>query len=172
MKPKFKNITEANELIYNQFLEFHNKKFNFRYMLYTVCMFLFILYMIIFNIIYNNLKFIVIIILMGLISLLVYKIYLKGKVVDRELKSSKIRNKEEILYKFYDRFFVVIKNNVKQKMRYSKLYKIHQDKFNFYLYIDETHAFIMSKSGFIEGNLKDFKMFISKKCRFKYKKQI
>ena len=170
MKPKFKNITEANELIYNQFLEFHNKKYGKKETTCAIFMFLVILYIIIFNIIYNKLKFIVIIISIVLITLYINKIYHKAKVAEKELKSSKVKNKEKIIYKFYDNCFIVTKNKEKQKMRYSKLYKIHQDNFNFYFYIDKTHAFLINKKGFIEGNLKDFKKFISKKCRFKYKK--
>lgn len=167
---KFRNITKSNKQIYNEFLEFHNKKYGKKENIRTVIMFLFILYIIIFNIANSNLKLIVFFILIILTSFFIYKLYYPQKVVERELKSSKIKNKEDILYNFYDRYYEVIKNGRKQKMLYYKLYKIHQDKTNFYFYIDETHAFIISKNGFVKGNLKEFKNFISKKCRFKYKK--
>lgn len=54
-------------------------------------------------------------------------------------------------------------------MKYYKLYKIYETKTFFYLYIDNDHAFLINKSGFVRGLSDDFSKFINKKCLFKYK---
>ena len=89
------------------------------------------------------------------------------KTARRELKSSKIKNREEIEFSFYNKYFTTKINQKKQKVRYFGIYKVCNDNKNFYLYLDKTHAFIISKNGFIKGTSEEFEKFIMKKCRFK-----
>ena len=170
MKLKFKNITKCSKQIYYDFIDFHNKKYGKKESAKIIGMILAVAYIIIFNVVYNRLNFLLILSLIGVIALVVHQIIRKYKVTEKELKSSRIKNQEEIIYNFYERYFEIINNKKTQKMKYYKLYKIHQDKTNFYFYIDETHAYIIDKRGFVKGSLTEFREFISKKCRFKYKK--
>ena len=170
MELKFKNITKCSKEIYNEFLEFHNKKFGLKERMNLIFILIVISYMLVFNIKFKNFKFIVIVVILLLIAFLSYKIYRRENTPKKELKSSKIRNNDEMIYNFYNLYLEVIRNKEKQRIWYSRIYKIHQDDLNFYLYLDETHALLMDKKGFVKGNLEEFKEFISKRCIFKYKK--
>lgn len=170
MELKFKNITKCNKEMYYKFLDYHNEKYGTKETAKLVVMIFVILYMIIFNINYNTFNVILTLGIVGIISLVAYQIYHKYQIPKKEVKTSKIKNKEEIIYNFYDKYFEIIKTNQIQKMKYNNICKIHQDRYNFYFYINETRAFIIDKKGFVEGELKDFKIFIKKKCKFKYKK--
>ncbi len=169
MKPKFKNITKCSKELYNQFLQFHANKYGKKYKAETIIVIIALIYMIIFNIVYGN-------ILMFFLIAIIFIIYIvrkknrQKKIVKKELKTSKIKNEEEIIFNFYTYHFDIILGNKKQKIRYYKLKRIHNDERNFYLYIAETQAFIVSKNGFINSTSKQFDEFISKKCRFKYRK--
>ena len=44
MKPLFKNTTKYNSKNYNEFINFHSKKFNFSYNAYTLIMCILLLY--------------------------------------------------------------------------------------------------------------------------------
>lgn len=170
MNLEFKNITKCNKQIYYQFLEFHNKKYGKKENFYMVCMFLGLIYITVFNIIHKNFSFLLCITFILIIFLLINSVRYRYKVVKKELKSPKVKNKEDLVYNFYEKYFEIIESNSSQKMKYYKLYKVHQDKNNFYFYIDKTHAFIIDKNGFIKGNIKEFKRFIARKCKIKFKK--
>lgn len=170
MELKFKNITKCSEQIYKDFLKFHNKRFGKKEALHLFIMLLFIVYIIVFNIKNHNFTFIIIISLIGLLAMFVYKVYHRETIADKELKSPKVQTKDEFIYNFYNMYFEVIRNNKKQRVWYVRLYRVYQDDINFYFYLDETHAYVMDKKGFIKGNLKDFKEYISKRCILKYRK--
>lgn len=169
MKPKFKNITKCSKELYNQFLQFHANKYGKKYKAETIIVIIALIYMIVFNIIYGNILMFLFIGIIFIIYIL-YKKVKQKKIVKKELKTSKIKNEEDIIFNFYNYYFDVILGNKKQRLRYYKLKRIHNDERNFYLYIEETQAFIVSKNGFINDKSKEFDIFISKKCRFKYKK--
>ena len=97
----------------------------------------------------------------------------QNNVVKEELESKKIEEQEKIEFYFYNKYYFVVKMNKKRQLvRYFKIYRINSDEKNFYLYTDKTHAFIVSKDGFIKGTAKEFDEFMAKKCKFKYSKQI
>ena len=167
---KFKNITKSTKDIYNQFLRFHNKKFGKKELLHLFLFLFFIAYFIVFNIKNKNYTYIIILIAIALIAGFVYKVIHRQNVPEKELKSKRILNQEEIIYNFYNLFFEVIRNNKKQSILYRQIYRVYQDENNFYFYIDATHALLVDKRGFVKGNLSEFKEFISKRCIFKYNK--
>lgn len=166
MELKFKNITKCTKKIYNEFLKFHGEKHKSEYLFKAIFMALVVAYMVIFNIAYKNYIIALIIIVMAVLFCVSREKYLK-KTTRRELKSSKIKNNEEIEFCFYSKYFTTKVNQKKQKVRYYKIYKICNDEKNFYLYLDKTHAFIVSKDGFAKGSPEEFEKFILKKCRFK-----
>lgn len=168
MELKFKNITKCSKDMYNQFLKFHDKTYSGRDSFKTILIILIIVYMIIFNITYKNWLLVIILLAMAIAYFISNKRY-QNKVVSKQLKSSKIKNQEEIVYYFYKWYLKIETSSNIQNVRYYRIYRIHDDNANFYLYTDRTHAFVVSKNGFIKGNANDFKNFISKKCLFKYR---
>lgn len=168
MEIKFKNVTKCTANLYNKFLEFHSKKYKTRDMLAFCGIIIAIIYMITFNIIYKNYVY-ALIILTSAIFLFFLNEKRQMQVVEKQKKSTKIQNQSEVEYYFYNKYYFVIKMNKQREIiRYYKLYRINTDEQNFYLYLDKTHALILSKEGFIKGTPKEFKKFISKKCKFKY----
>ena len=166
MELKFKNITKCTKNIYNEFLRFHSQKHKNEYLLKAILILFVVTYMVIFNVIYKN--YIIALIIIGIAVLLcVSKECYQRKTTRRELKSSKIKNSEEIEFSFYNKYFTTKINQKRQKVRYFRIYKVCNDNKNFYLYLDKTHAFIISKNGFVKGTSEEFEKFIIKKCRFK-----
>ena len=169
MKPKFKNITKCSKELYNQFLQFHANKYGKKYKAEIIIVIISLIYMMVFNIINGNILMFLIISIICIIYIL-YKKVKQRKIVKKELKTSKIKNEEDIVFNFYNNSFDIILGKKKQKLSYYKLKRIHNDEKNFYLYIADTQAFIVSKNGFVNSTSKQFDEFIFKKCRFKYRK--
>lgn len=168
MEIKFKNITKCTASLYNQFLEFHNKKYKVRNILTVVTILIAVLYMIIFNIKYKNYSIVILVIAFTFLGFFIREKYQK-KVVKKELKSQKIKEEKQVEFYFYNKYYFVVKMNKKRQLvRYFKIYRINSDEKNFYLYTDKTHAFIVSKEGFIKGTAKEFDKFMAKKFKLKY----
>lgn len=166
MELKFRNITKCTKGIYNEFLRFHSEKHKSEYLIKAILILFVIAYMVIFNIVYKN--YMVALIIIGMVILFcISREHYQKRTAKRQLKSFKIKNSEEIEFSFYNKYFTTKVNEKKQKVRYYKIYKVCNDEKNFYLYLDKTHAFIISKTGFIKGTPEEFEEFILKKCRFK-----
>lgn len=168
MEIKFKNVTKCTSNLYSEFLRFHRKKYKTRDRFTFLIILIAVIYMIAFNIKYHNYIF-VLAILIGAFLIFVLNEKHQKKVVKKERNSAKVQNQSEVEFYFYNRYYFVVKINKQRKViRYYKLYRINSDNKNFYLYLDKTHALIVSKAGFVKGTPKEFKNFISKKCKFKY----
>lgn len=169
MEILFKNITKSSKKIYDQFLDFHNKRYKKRDMIQNIFFIIAISYMIIFNIVHQDYKMVLIISVLAALYLIGNNFQQKN-VVKKELKSEKVVQEKIIIYCFYDKYFTIEMNKKTQKYKYYELYRIHQDENNFYFYIDKTHTFIIDKKGFEKGTVQEFKEFLRKKCKFKFKK--
>lgn len=167
MKPLFKNISIYNSKNYNQFVKFHNKKFSFSYNMYTITMFVLLIYCMILNIVQR--KFLLILLFLGLIILwLLLRIYLPSQRY-KKTKKQYAKNKEsKVSFSFYKFNFTI----EKKSFYYFNLYKVFETKDCFYLYINEEHAAIVNKNSFEIGTAEEFSEFIKKKCLFKYRKQV
>ena len=55
-------------------------------------------------------------------------------------------------------------------MRYSRLYKVYENKEFFYMYLDKENALVLEKSGFERGDPDSFGKFLKEKIKSKYKK--
>ena len=167
MKPLFKNITKYNSKIYNQFIQFHGKKFSFSYNAYNIIMFILLLYCIILNIIEKNLIFILLFVALT-VFLFLLRIYCPTKRHEKA-KSEYAGNKEKAYtFSFYKNYFTIGEKFV----YYFKLYRIFETDHYFYLYIDDENAVLLSKNGFKIGSSEDFSKFIKKKCFLKYRKKV
>ncbi len=161
----FKNVTKYNSKNYNQFIEFHNKKYSFSNNFYTVIMTILLIYCIILNIKKQNVPFIFLFIAL-LIGFLLWRIYFPMKRYQKTHK--KLSNIKEACYTFSFYYFYFLLD--KKVIYYFKLYKVFETKDYFYLYINPDYAMLVSKSGFELGSAEDFSTFIKKKCLFKYRK--
>lgn len=171
MKPKkqeilFKNVTRYNTKNYNQFIEFHNKKYSFSTNSYTIIMTILLIYCVILNIKQKNIPLILLFVAL-LIGFLAWRIYFPMKRYQKTQKNF-AKTKETIsTFSFYDLYFLVDKKPI----YYFKLYKVFETKDCFYLYINQDYAMMVSKNGFKIGTAEEFSKFIQKKCFFKYRKQ-
>ena len=166
----FKNTTKYSKDIYNIFLEFHKKKFSFRYNLLSIAISMLILCFIILHIQYHHYG-IAIIFCACLTSFILYRYFHPIEEVRKDYNSDKITQENSFTFSFYDRYLKVYSKMKYSIIKYKDLYKIFEtDKF-FYLYLDNSHSLLLDKSGFKKGTPIEFRNFIKKKCPLKYSKQ-
>lgn len=167
MKPLFKNKTIYNSKNYNQFIEFHNKKYGFSYRIYNVIMIILLIYCIILNIVQKN--FLLILMFMAmLVIFLLFRIYLPIRQYQNTQKEYKKHKEVSFIFSFYKHYFTLNKKTY----YYVKLYKVFETNDYFYLYVDEDNAALVNKSGFKIGTAEGFSEFIKKKCLLKYSNKI
>jgi len=164
MKPIFTNKTTYDSRNYNEFVEFHAKKFSTSYNAYNLIMLILLLYCIILNIIQKNILLILLLLAMAAL-LFLFRIYLPMRKFEKTQEKYKKNKQTTYTISFYKYFFSVGKSN----FAYFKLYKIFETDDYFYLYIDEENAVLVSKTGFELGSPEEFTCFIKKKCPLKYK---
>lgn len=170
-KPIFKNETTYNSKLYNKFIKFHNNKFGNKYIFSTIIVCILLLYCIISNITVQNILLSLALFLI-MLAFLYYRIYIPISHYKKTRKT--FLNSKDIKFNFifYDYYFKIINNSKKQKtcskLYYFKLQKVIEDENYFYLYITNNNAALIDKNGFTLGSEKDFKIFIKKKCFFKY----
>ena len=170
MKVLFKNKTQYNKEIYKEFLEFHQEKYGTSYIFSTIVPTLLLIFCIIVQLQSRNFY---LAILTTIIAILFagWRFYDPIKTVKKEVQSKKIENEQEFIFKFYEKHFNIYSQKINSKIHYWQLHKIFETEEFFYLYIDKTHAFLLSKKGFEMGNSDEFAEFINRKWRFKFKKQ-
>ena len=171
LKLLFKNTTRYSKSVYDKFLAFHRKKYGFTYATYTIIVVAFILFALILQIKYHNFS-IAILLCCGLTCLILWRYLRPISEVSKEYQSDKIQNEKEYTFKFYDNFFTSEDNKEISEIKYHKLYKVFETSDFFYLYIDKTHAFLVSKSKFKNNNATEFSGFIRKKCWWCFSEQV
>ncbi len=169
-KKLFKNSTTYTQDIYIEFLDFHSKTFTFSYMLYTIFWTLLLLLCMYLSFGIGNI-FQGIVLTLGLILFLGYRIYRPKMIVKKEKKSDKFTSNNTNTFIFFDKNFEVKNNNGTFTYRYFMLHKVFETKDFFYLYVTRENAFLISKSAFSLGSSDDFSKFIKKKCGIKFKKK-
>ena len=169
MKILFKNTTKYTKAIYKEFVEFHNKKYNFQYTLFNIFIIALLLFFVICQISY---KYYVLAIISCIIftAFCLYRYFHPISVVVKELNGKTIKEEKSFTFKFYDKYFKVESGMELNLVKYYKLRRCFETKDFFYLYIDKTHAFLINKENFSIGNSKDFSKFIREKCFLKFKK--
>lgn len=166
MTPLFKNKTKYTEKNYQQFVNFHTKKYNFSYYAYTIIMAILMAYCCILAIVQKDFGLAVLFAFMFVIFL-VLRIYVPGRRYLKTKKDLKNEKSNSFTFNFYQHYFTIGKS----RLYYFKLHKVFETKDYFYLYVDEDNAALVSKSGFEIGTPADFTNFIKKKCLLKYSKQ-
>ena len=163
LKLLFKNTTKYTKTVYDNFLVFHNKKYQLTYMAYTAIVVAFILFTLIFQVKYHNFT-IAIVLCCGLTVFVLWRFFRPVAEVTKEYKSEKIQKEKEFTFKFYDKYFVTEDDKQYSKIKYYQLHRVFETSDFFYLYIDKKHAFLLDKTKFKKDNPSEFSSFIKKKC--------
>ena len=165
MKILFKNTTKYNSKNYNQFVEFHNNKYNTYYKLYTLIYVLIFLYCFIINAKQKNVLFSLLFILI-ILAFLIYRIFVPAYKYKKS--SNKLKNNKQLIcvFCFGEHYFTM--NG--QKVYYIRLHKVIETSDYFYLYVDKENAALVNKKGFSKGEPSEFSDFIKKKSLFKFEK--
>ena len=159
LKILFKNKTTYSEDVYNEFLEFHRKKFGLKFASFNICIIALILTCIVYLVSYRNYTSAIMFCI--ILTVFIFLRYFKPALeVSNDYKSEKISNNSTFTFTFYDKYFTVKEKNDIYKSKYRNLYKIFETDNYFYLYIDKNHSFLLDKTGFIVGNSNDFNKFI------------
>lgn len=164
----FKNRTKYTKEIYDTFLEFHRKKYHFSYLAYNVIIIALILFCLTVQVKYHNFT-IAILFCCILTGFILWRYLHPTSEVSKEYQSDKIQKEQIFTFKFYKNFFTCENTKEIQKVQYYRLYRIFETDDFFYLYIDRTHSFLVSKTSFNLGKASDFSSFIHKKCFFRYR---
>ena len=167
MKILFKNRTKYSRDNYDEYLEFHRKKYGFKYTFFTVLVVSAILFCIVMQVSYHYYS-LAIILCSGLTSFLLWRFLHPTYEVSKEYNSEKIKTEKEFAFIFYDKFFKVYSKFEVYELKYFKLYKVFETDNFFYLYIDKNHSMLLQKSGFSKGSPEDFSRFIKRKTLWKY----
>lgn len=169
MKLLFKNTTQYTKPVYDEFLEFHRKKYHLTYTIYTAVVTALVLFCIVLQVKYHNFT-LAILVCCVLTAFILWRLLHPVSEVAKEYKSDKIKKEKEFTFKFYDKFFIVSDDKEFSKLKYFNLYRVFETNSFFYLYIDKTHSFLLNKSCFKKQNPHEFSIFIKKKCWWCYKK--
>ena len=106
MKPLFKNITNYNSKMYNEFINFHDEKFGFSYNAYNVVTIILLIYCIILNIIHKEFSLLLIFIAMLAIFVL-YRIYFPIKKYQKDQKKYSRKRNSQFAFVFYKHYFKI-----------------------------------------------------------------
>lgn len=164
MKILFKNTTKYDKENCNNFIMFHNNKYGRKELIQGILVALFAIYVLIFNIVYKNWAFIIILLLLCAL------VYLINKYKSEKNKNKKEKVKEFTFY-FYEKYIKIKYKRQFERVRYFEIKKVFETNENFFLYMDEKSSLILDKDKFEIGTSKEFSQFIRRKCPFKYSKE-
>lgn len=167
MKVLFKNKTKYSKETYYKFIKFHNIKYGFKYKFYTILIIILLIYCAILTFSKNvwglGITFTLITILFTL-----YRFFEPISLIKKELKSKAISKEKTFIFKFYENYFKIVDGMEYTQVSYLKLKKVFELNDFFYLYIDKSHAFLISKNGFTYKTAEEFSNFIKRKCWYKF----
>lgn len=166
MNKLFENTTTYTPKIYKEFVAFHNKKYNFNYHLYTLCILFLIVFCMVLQFLYGHITLGILFIFV-MISFLLYRVFHPYLFVKKEAKSDKVQKQLKNTYSFYDNHMEIKNNKNIVKLKYYKLYKIFETENCFYLYINKNYSYVLTKDGFTKGNPEEFYKFLKKKLWYK-----
>lgn len=169
MKELFKNTTTYTKQEYQKFLDFHEKKFQSSYNVYTLFISFLLLLCAGFQIAYRNLTLFFIFLLL-FICFIAYRIFHPLYIVKKQVKEKKVSPSATNTFLFYNNYLKVYNQKGESQLSYFKLHRIYETKYYFYLYLDHTYAFLVSKAGFENDVAKDFGVFIKGKMKGKYRR--
>lgn len=171
MEELFENKTKFSQKEYNTFLKSYKEEYATSETLYMVFNIIFFGFSMIYAFISGEIL-LGLILLVGILIYLWYKIIRTSKRVYRDMNSEKLSGKFVNTYKFYKNYFKVENPDGNAQIAYFKLYRIVETNTHYYIYLSREAAFIVSKIGFTKGTATEFSEFLRKKVFFKYKNRI
>ena len=102
---------------------------------------------------------------------LFYKFVFIPKKIKKQEQSNQLVKEYIITYTFFKNHFISKNEEKEASTSYFNIYKVIETKTNYYIYMSREYAFIISKDGFIKGKEEEFKEFIKKKVKLKYKQE-
>lgn len=162
MEIRFQNTSTYTLEAYKKFIEFHNRKYNFKYNAYTFFIICLCLFCMVLQFRYGNIGLGILFILI-LVGFIFYRILHPLFFIKKEANSSKIKNQTTNIYTFYDDFVIIKSEEKEAKLSYYKFYKVFETKDRFYLYLNKNYAYILFKNNFSIGESKQFMPFMKKK---------
>lgn len=147
---------------------FHNKKYHFAYIAYTVFVLSFLLLFLIIQVKSHNLT-LAFLACCGLTFFILWRFFRPVSDVKKEYKSDKIQKQTKFTFKFYHKLFTIEDDKQISTIKYYQLYRVFETRDFFYLYIDKSHSFLIDKSCFKKNSPDNFSKFIKKKCWWNYK---
>ena len=167
LKVLFKNTTKYNKKVYEEYLQFHSKKYKFSYILYTATIIALFLFCLISQVAYHNFT-LAITFCIFISCFFLWRFLHPIAEVRKEFNSKKIQEEKEFSFIFYEKNFKIRDKLQFEVIRYSFIRKVFETPTFFYLYIDKTHAYLLSKDSFSIGSADEFSNFIHKKCWLKF----
>lgn len=167
MEKRFENTTIYTQEIYSHFLEFHNRKYNLKYNLYTCFISFLLIFCMVLQFLNGNIDICIIFVLV-FIAFIFWRVFHPYLIVEKEVTSDKIQKQLQNTYSFFDKYLQISNINGLSEIKYHKLYKVLQDKYSFYLYIDKDHALIVNKNGFSLGDVNNFYNFIKRRTLHRF----
>lgn len=169
MKPLFENKTTLSKDMYIELLSFQQKKFGWKYTVFTVIFFL--LFVLLIAILLANHYFVhSLLIFIIFACFLAYELIIPVHKNTKELRSDKVQNNLANTFSFYDKYFIVENRMGNDKIFYFKLYRVFETENYFYLYLNKTTILVLSKTEFLIGTVQDFGKFIKQKMWLKFKR--
>ena len=166
MEVIFKNKTKLTDKEYKIFLKSYQKEFakmDFWYSMFYVVFFAICAVLLMINedfLVGGG-------ILLVIVIYIVYKYFRNKKIANNNNKKIKIQLINT--YNFYKNFFDVKNQEGQARTWYVKMYKVIETDEYFYIYLSREYAYIISKSGFMKGEEKEFAKFIKRKALFKFR---
>ncbi len=168
MKILFKNKTKYTEDLYYKYCKFHGDATFYSSNLYTIGIVILIIYCLCIQIKAGNYN-IVFLFCCIFTAFILWRIFYPVYLGRRELNSDTITKEKEYTFTFYDKYFTIENNKSITDFYYNDLFKVRITKDYSYLYSQRRYAFILDNSCFTYGSFSSFKIFMRKKCKFKYK---
>lgn len=163
MKILFKNTTKYDKENCNNFIMFHNNKYGKKELIQGILIALFAVYALIFNILYKNWSFIIILLLLCAL------VYLINKYKSEKNRKKKEKEKvKEFTFYFYEKYIKIKYKRQFERVRFFEIKKVFETNENFFLYMDQKSSLILDKEGFSMGTPKEFSQFIRRKCPLRY----
>ena len=167
MKIFFKNKTKYSRDLYDEYLEFHRKKYTLKYTLYTALVIFAILFCITLQVV-NHYYSLAIILCFALTLFFLWRNLHPVYEVTKDYNSKKIVNENEFTFIFYNKYFKIYGRKEISELNYFKIYRVFETDTFFYIYVDKTHSLLLNKDGFTKGAPEDFTKFIKHKVLWKY----
>ena len=167
MKIFFKNRTKYSRDFYDEYLEFHRKKYTLKYTLYTALVVFAILFCIVLQVA-NHYYSLAIMLCFAMTIFFLWRNLHPTYEVSKDYNSKKIVNENEFTFIFYNKFCKIYGRKEISELNYFKIYRVFETDTFFYIYVDKTHSLLLDKNGFTKGSPDTFSKFIKHKVLWKY----